>query len=263
MTIVQTRQWERVDGVVPILHVEDLSVSFGGIKAVEHVTLSMNPGGIYGLLGPNGSGKSTFLAAITRLVKLAGGRMELRGEDFTHSARSSLAGRGIARTFQTVRLVEDLSVRENIESGADLHAVRGPGRMTARERKDLVAGLLDRGGLTDVASAKPGELSYGAQRRVEIARALAMKPSLLLLDEPTAGMNSTERAEIADLMRGLRSEGLTQLLVEHDVAMLVDTCDHLFAMNTGRLIASGAPRDVVRHPEVQKSYLGSSGAQHA
>lgn len=247
-----------------ILRVEELSVTFGGIRAVERVSFSMKAGGIYGLLGPNGSGKSTLLAAITRLVKLSRGRMELRGEDYTDSPRSSLAGRGIARTFQTVRLVADLTVRENVESGADLHAGRGAGRMSSSERRAFVDQLLAQSGLDSMSEARPSELSYGVQRRVEIARALAMKPSILLLDEPTAGMNSSERAEIAALMRSLRDRGLTQLLVEHDVAMLVDTCDHLFAMNTGRLIAEGKPRDLVRHPEVQESYLGTaSGAKNA
>jgi branched-chain amino acid transport system ATP-binding protein len=249
--------------VAPILEVDELSVTFGGIKAVDRVSFRMEAGGIYGLLGPNGSGKSTLLAAMTRLVAISHGTMRLRGEDYTSSPRSSLARRGIARTFQTVRLVDDLTVRENVESGADLHAARGEGHMPAAERAALVDDLLEQSGLTNAAGAKPSELSYGAQRRVEIARALAMKPSLLLLDEPTAGMNSTERADIAALMRSLRTQGLTQLLVEHDVAMLVDTCDHLFAMNTGQLIAEGEPRDVVQHNVVQESYLGVSGVKHA
>lgn len=244
--------------MTPVLATGDVAVHFGGIKAVDGIDLAVAPGEILGILGPNGSGKSTLLAAVTRLVPLHRGRLSLDGSDYTGSPAYRLARRGIARTFQTVRLLPDLTVLENIQLGADLHLGR-----TARLRELLwrgavpeVAEAVERTGIGDVLDRRPGELSYGTARRVEIARALAARPRVLLLDEPTAGMNQAERREVAGLLRRLRDEGLAQLLVEHDVQMMVDTCDRLLAMNQGARIAEGIPADVVREPAVQQAYLG-------
>lgn len=243
-----------------LLVVDDLCVHFGGIKAVDEVSLTLDGGLIYGVLGPNGSGKSTMLAALTRMLEVTRGAMQLDGVDYTNDAPSSLASKGIGRTFQTVRLLEDLTVGENILLGSDLRvsgwAKFGIGRPHESAAERNATDAIDRTGVSGYLTMYPSELSYGLQRRVEIARALAMSPRLLLLDEPTAGMTKTERADIAALMTALRSEGLTQVLVEHDVQMMVDTCDYLFAMNTGRVIAQGAPVDVVRSSLVQEAYLG-------
>ena len=202
------------------------------------------------VLGPNGSGKSTLLGAITRLTRTTRGAMYFENIEYTRLRPEKVARLGIGRTFQTVRLLDDLTVFENVKLGHDMIAGRRD-RSTA-----AVDTALERAGLTGYARLRPGQLSYGLQRRVEIARAIVMAPKLLILDEPTAGMNKFEREEISTLLRDLRTEGLTQLVVEHDVAMMVETCDHLFAMNSGRLIAKGAPQDVVRDPAVRAAYLG-------
>ena len=240
-----------------LLEVQDVAVHFGGVKAVDGITLEMHPGRIYGVLGPNGSGKSTLLGAMTRLTPLTRGHFVLDGQDYTKKPARKVHHMGIARTFQTVRLLDDRSVRDNILLGQDTLPKERRKEATAR-----VEEVMERVGVREAAQLRPDELSYGMQRRVEFARAIIGRPRLLLLDEPTAGMNSGERAEISELMKQLLEEGVTQFIVEHDVQMMVDTCDHLFAMNFGKLIAEGEPREVVRHPDVQEAYLGK-GATHA
>jgi ABC-type branched-subunit amino acid transport system ATPase component len=250
------------------LDVRNVAVHFGGIKAVDGVSLQVLNGSILGILGPNGSGKSTLLAAVSRLVDLTRGSMSFFGHEYDGVKPQEVARRGIARTFQTVRLLEELTVRENVLTGWDT-ARRRQGTDGRRPRgrrgaaNNAAAEAMERCGLTGLERARPSELSYGVQRRVEIARAIAMEPRLLLLDEPTAGMNQTERREVSLLLRQLRSEGLAQLLVEHDVQMMVDTCDRLVAMNSGVTIAEGTPAAVVRNPAVQEAYLGKKWRQHA
>jgi branched-chain amino acid transport system ATP-binding protein len=261
------------DGVLggqtkPLMLVRDVAVHYGGIKAVDGITLKMNPGQIYGIIGPNGSGKSTLLAALTRLVPLTRGEITYAGQEFRRTPASKLAGLGIARTFQTVRLMPERTVWHNVQLGADAGSGRSPKdrlalRGRARSERSAVADAIARAGLTGYEEFRPDELSYGTQRRIEIARAMAMSPQLLLLDEPTAGMNGSERLEISKLMRRLSSEGLTQLLVEHDVQMMIDTCDYVFAMAAGVLIAEGSPQEVVRNERVREAYLGTKWHEHA
>ena len=257
-------------GTAPVLELRDVAVHFGGVKAVDGISLQLEPGRIYGIIGPNGSGKSTLIATITRLTALTRGELLLDGQPVNDVPASRLAGLGVARTFQTVRLLSDLTVRSNVQIGADARS--GEGATARRGRagwlrpgatSPAVAEAIARTRLDGFEEHYPAELSYGTQRRVEIARAIAMGPRLLLLDEPTAGMNQTERAEISALMRSMRTGGFCQLLVEHDVQMMIDTCDHVFAMNSGRLIAQGAPAEVVRDPAVQEAYLGRKWREHA
>jgi branched-chain amino acid transport system ATP-binding protein len=250
-----------------VLEARDVAVHFGGVKAVDGLSFEVLPGKIFGILGPNGSGKSTLLGAITRLVPLTSGSLLLDGSRFDKVSAADVARRRVARTFQTVRLLSDLTVLENVQLGGDLRAAESGSflsRIYGKTVSPAVTEAIERTRLTGLEKQRPGELSYGTQRRVEIARALAMRPRLLLLDEPTAGMNQSERREIGALLQRLRGEGLTQLLVEHDVQMMIDTCDYVLSMNFGKLIAEGPPDQVVRDPAVQQAYLGKKWrAQHA
>lgn len=236
---------------VPLLELDDVAVHFGGVRAVDGVSLYLREGLIHGILGANGSGKSTLLGAVTRLNPLTRGDLRFAGRSYAGVAPHRVARLGVARTFQTVRLIDDRSVRDNVLLGLDTAARSA--RAGAGARVDEV---MERVGIAGLGRMRPSELSYGMQRRTEIARAIVGSPRLLLLDEPTAGMNTDERDEISALLRSLQQEGYTQLLVEHDVAMMVDVCDYLFAMNFGKLIAQGLPDEVVRDDGVRESYLG-------
>lgn len=249
-----------------LLELRDVDVHFGGVRAVDQLSLAIEQGRTYGLVGPNGSGKSTLLGAVSRLTPTTGGALFFRGTEYTHRPPQVMAREGIGRTFQTVRLIPTLSVLQNVALGADA-AVAGTGiwrpwllprwlRRVERRVLDTAEQALERLGIQDFRHRLPTELSYGAQRKVEIARSIAARPTLLLLDEPTAGMTNAERAEIVEVIATLRAEGMTQLLVDHDVDMIVTAADHLFVMNTGRLIASGAPAEVVQLPVVHEAYLG-------
>jgi ABC-type branched-subunit amino acid transport system ATPase component len=200
---------------------------------------------------------------MTRLTPLTDGRVSLAGQDVTRWPSHRVYRAGLARTFQGIRLIPTLSVRENVAIGADEKvrssrlAVRA-GQTPSMQAADDALRRLD---LSHVADVAPAQLPYGTQRRVEIARALAGSPEVLLLDEPVAGMSRGERAEIADVLRMLGGEGLTILLIEHDLAMVLDLSDHLFVMNFGRLIAQGEPRATAALPEVQEAYLGPKRVQ--
>jgi ABC-type branched-subunit amino acid transport system ATPase component len=241
-----------------VLEVNNIAVHYGGIKAVNGISFSLEPGRISGILGPNGSGKTTLLGALTRMVSLTSGRLVFLGQDYSKVPARKILSLGIARTFQTVRVLPDRTVLDNILLGTDALSSSRAGNV-----KENVRQAIERTGLEGFEQVRPGELSYGVQRRVEIARAIAAQPSLLLLDEPTAGMNQHERQEIGTLLRKLSEEGLTQLLIEHDVQMMLDTCDKLFAMNFGVLIAEGTPESVVQSIAVQESYLGKRAQQNA
>lgn len=244
----------------PILEATGIAVHYGGIRAVDGVDLRLSDGKIFGILGPNGCGKSTLLGAISRLTPLTQGALSVNGQDYSRTNPAGLARLGIARTFQTVRLLEDLTVYENVALGADTL----PGRqIDGQSRASWIASLLDLVGLSALRRYRPSELSYGAQRKVEIARALAIKPKILLLDEPSAGMNQAERREMSTTLRTLSEHGLTQLLVEHDVQMMLDTCDSLLAMNLGKIVCEGEPQAVVKDPIVLQSYLGRRWQSHA
>lgn len=249
----------RSSASLPVLETRDVAVHYGGIKAVDGVSLRLDAGKIVGILGPNGSGKTTLLGAITRLAPLTRGDLFFEGESYATIPPHKLARRGITRTFQIVRLLQQRTVIDNIRLATDVSPV---GTRAARNlHRERVERALELTGLAGYERMWPGELSYGVQRRVEIARAIAGNPRLLLLDEPTAGMNRHEREEMSGLMRNLRVQGISQLVIEHDVQMMVDTCDYLFAMNFGVIIAEGKPKEVVRAPAVQEAYLGKRWRQ--
>lgn len=249
-----------------LLRCEDVKVHFGGVRAVDGVTVEVEPGRLYGLVGPNGSGKSTLLGALSRMTDITSGRLWFGQTEYQGVPASEVANLGISRTFQAVRLLEHRSVLENVMVGADARIFGRsvlanwlmPWRTGPSEKRCRAAAeaAIERLGLTGLEAEPVRPLPYGTQRRVEIARAVAADPQLLLLDEPTAGMNRQERDEIGEVMCELRDEGITQILVEHDMQMITDVCDHVFVVNFGRLIAEGPPEAVVQEPEVQEAYLG-------
>lgn len=257
-----------------ILLTDEAKVWFDGIRAVDGVTITLEQGLLHGIVGPNGSGKTTLLNAISGLTPLTAGAIQFLGHDLTSMAAHEVSRVGVARTFQGVRLVPTLSVRDNVLLAADRLlrpgfegsdaqlATRSWRQARAQRRLVLEAAdnVLERLHLGAIAERYPHALPYGAQRRVEIARALVAAPKLLLLDEPIAGMSHEERVEIAQLLKQLRAEGLTQLIIEHDLRTLLEICDHLFVLDFGRCVAQGPPREAVMHPEVQEAYLGRTNA---
>jgi ABC-type branched-subunit amino acid transport system ATPase component len=253
-----------------LLEIDDATVRFGGVVAVRGATLSVQEGSLCGIIGPNGSGKTTILGVISRLVNLTSGRLHFEGREYQHEPAHIPSSLGIARTFQAMRLLDNFNVRQNVMIGAGVRVVRRSAvgnwlnlpRSLRDEREARAAAdeALARVGMAGSEQARPSDLSYGMQRRVEIARALATRPKLLLLDEPIAGMSQAERREIGDLLTDLRRDGLTQILVEHDLAMIHRVCDTAYALNFGEVIANGTPQEVAASPAVREAYLGHSAA---
>jgi branched-chain amino acid transport system ATP-binding protein len=229
-----------------LLTLDNVKVHFGGVKAVDGVSIDLEPGKLYGIVGPNGSGKTTLINAISRLVHLTDGDITLDGTRMSGLKPFQVARHGVARTFQSIRLLPTLTVRENVLMAVDR-------KKNAKEATDAA---LERLQLTRIAGEYPDNLPYGTRRRIEIARAIASDPKLLMLDEPIAGMNREERAEIAEVMKSLRDDGLTQLLIEHDLRIVLNTCDHIFVMNFGEKVAEGPPHATAALPVVQEAYLG-------
>ena len=239
------------------LRIADLSVEFSGLRALDAVSLSVAPGEILGLIGPNGSGKTTLVNAITGQVSLASGRIHCGGEDITGLSPREIALRGIARSFQVVRLFNNLTVAENIEAAALVH---GHGRKAAREKARL---LLAEFGLEARAEDLAVGLSYGDKRRVEIARALAADPAFLLLDEPAAGMNDAETTGLLAILEELpKTRGLSLLIIDHDMGLIMRLCERLHVLASGRTIAEGDKETVRANPVVIEAYLGT-GAEAA
>lgn len=237
------------------LEASGIAVEFAGLRALDGVSLRLDPGEILGLIGPNGSGKTTLVNVLTGQVRPVAGRVLCRGEDITGLAPRRIARKGIARSFQIVRLFRDLTVRENVEAAA---LAQGASRASARATADA---LLDELGLTSRALAFAGTLSYGDERRVELARALAAGPRFLLLDEPAAGMNEAESEALLALLAGLpASRNLGLLIIDHYMPLILRLCHRLQVLASGRTIAEGAVEAVRRSPAVIEAYLGSAAA---
>jgi len=230
-----------------LLEVTGLTKRFGGIVAVNAVDLRIAEGQVFGLIGPNGAGKTTLINLVSGHFRADGGSIRLANADVTGLRMDQLARRGIARTFQSIRLFKGLTVMENALLGA---FVRGSSPALARA-------ALERLGLSKRADALAGELAYGDQRRLEIARALASQPRLLILDEPAAGMNPTESAALRDLLRALAAEGVTIILIEHDVRLVMGASERVAVLNFGRKIAEGTPAEVQADAAVREAYLGA------
>ena len=234
-----------------MLEVKNLGISFGGLRAVDDFNLSIEQGQLYGLIGPNGAGKTTIFNMLTGVYKPTDGKIFLDGEDITGKSTIEINKEGIARTFQNIRLFSDLSVLDNVKAG--LH------NQTEYEYSTLTGILrLPRYHQLDgEADYKASNLPYGKQRKLEIARALATNPKLLLLDEPAAGMNPNETKELMETIHFVRDNfHMTILLIEHDMKLVSGICEKLTVLNFGQVLACGETSDVLRNPEVVKAYLG-------
>jgi branched-chain amino acid transport system permease protein len=245
----------------PILEVRNLSIGFGGVRALDGVSLALERGEIFGLIGPNGSGKTTLLNCVTRIYTPQSGAIVFAGEDVTRLAPYEVARRGVARTFQSVNLIDDLSSLDNVavaRAGVERTGVRRAlaGDGLERARAHAMA-LLERLDLAGAAMQPCGGLAYGLKRRVEIARALALEPRLLLLDEPAAGLNGAEQADLARRLRALAADGLTLLVIEHNMPFLMPLAQRMACLDYGRLIASGTAAEIRAHPRVIEAYLGA------
>ena len=250
------------------LALDRLSVHFGGLRAVSSVSLTVGEGQVFAIIGPNGAGKTTIFNTISGLYAPTAGEILFGGRPITRLPPHARAGLGISRTFQNIRLFRELSVSENVRvarycrtrSGVLASLARTPAmRRERRETDGAVERLLTRLGLAGRGAELAKNLPYGEQKRVEVARALASEPRLLLLDEPAAGMSVGEAAELMALIRGLRDEGLTILLVEHHIRVVMQVSDRVAVLNHGELIAEGPPETVRRDPAVIAAYLGEQG----
>jgi len=247
------------------LQVSGLNKRFGGLQALRDCSFTVGQGRITCLVGPNGAGKTTIFNAITGFLVPDTGHVEFQGRSLDGQSPQQIVRHGIARTFQNLRLFADLTARDNVLAGMQDHVGEGPlGAIfrpfhTARAlagKRDAAMAVLAHVGLEDRADALVRNLSYGEQRKLEFARALATEPKLLLLDEPVAGMNSSEKAVLMEEIRNIRDRGYGVFLIEHDMRFVMSLCDRVAVLNFGRIIAEGAPEEIRSNPEVIEAYLG-------
>lgn len=251
-----------------VLTLDRATIQFGGLIAVNQVSFELDKGDLFGLIGPNGAGKTTCFNLITGVYKPTGGHIYFNGREITGTPANKIASLGICRTFQNIRLFPELSVLDNVVVGAFLRHKTGLGSALAylpsaiRETESLRAEameLLKVVNLDDVAHARSADLPYGKQRRLEIARAMATQPSLLLLDEPAAGMNPQEKDDLANVVRRIRDEfDKTVLLIEHDMRFVMGLCERIVVLDRGEEIAAGPPEAIRSNPKVIEAYLGEA-----
>ncbi len=252
-----------------LFSVDELSISFGGLVAVDRVSFNLEKGAIFSIIGPNGAGKTTIFNCINGLYKPDSGVITFKGEEITGLAPHRIARKGIARTFQNIELFANMTTMENLMLGRHIHMKTGiwtgatffrrgsraaQDEIRHRERVERIIDLLD---LQAARNQFVGALPYGTQKLVELGRALALEPELLLLDEPSAGMNSEEKQDLIFWIKDIQDElGMSILLIEHDMKMVMDISDRILAINFGKPIVEGLPEEVQKHPEVLKAYLG-------
>lgn len=247
------------------LRLQSVSRHFGGLRVLQDVNLEIGSGGIFGLIGPNGAGKTTVFNLITGLLPPTDGQIEFNGENLAGLKPHEITRLGIARTFQNIRVFKNMSLRENVMVGLHAHLKYGALDLlvsTAQFRGEEIRArkraleLLSWVKLDHKESDKADNLSYGEQRRLEVARALATNPKLLLLDEPVAGMNRREKIELMDVIRNISARSYTIFMIEHDMRFVMGLCEEIAVLNFGRIIARGAPEQIRNDPQVIEAYLG-------
>lgn len=252
----------------PILEAKNVSKLFGGLRAVNEVSMSVNEGEIFGIIGPNGAGKTTFFNLCSGTFPVSSGEIFLKGEAITGKTPEEIARKGLARTFQNIKLFNYMSVLNNVKIGCHINtktnvwdamvhsqAYRHDEEYAAQHSLEVLRSV----GLEAFADVKAGNLAYGMQRKVEIARALATNPSVLLLDEPAAGMNPNETWSLLEFIREIRAAGHTVVVIEHDMKFVMNLCDRILVLSFGQKICEGTPDHVRNDAQVQQAYFGKSG----